>query len=124
MCISHKYIYIYTYIYIYIYIHIYLLRQLSVVLQREGLYKYYDLNKVATLLSGIVEMDALSLNYWLKKLVMEVARKTGERYRPVNYLRNSLCYATPSSQLKSRLVTLNKDLMVKDFFLGGISLFS
>ena len=99
-----------------IYIYIYLLRQLSVVLQQEGLYKYYDLNKVATLLSGIVEMDALSLNYWLKKLVMEVARKTGERYRLVNYLRNSLCYATPSSQLKSRLVTLNKDLMVEDFF--------
>lgn len=73
-------------------------------------------------------MDALSLNYWLKKLVMEVARKTGERYRLVNYLRNSLCYATPSSQLKSRLVTLNKDLMVKDFFrryfivfIGGIN---
>ena len=58
---------------------------------------------------------------------MEVARKTGERYRLVNYLRNSLCYATPSSQLKSRLVNLNKDLMVKDFFrryfivfIGGI----
>lgn len=105
-----------------------LLRRLSVVLQQEGLYNYYDLSKVATLLSGIVEMDALSLNYWLKKLVMEVARKTGKRYPLVNYLRNSLCYATPSPQLKSRLVILNKDLMVKDFFrryfivfIGGIN---
>ncbi|XP_078363943.1 uncharacterized protein LOC144648189 [Oculina patagonica] len=27
-------------------------------------------------------MDALSLNYWLSKFVMEVAKKSGERYPP------------------------------------------
>jgi len=28
----------------------------------------------------IEDMDALSLNYWLSKFVMEVAEKSGERY--------------------------------------------
>ena len=30
----------------------------------------------------IAGMDALSLNYWLSKFVMEVAKKSGERYPP------------------------------------------
>ena len=50
------------------------------VLDPGGLFKEYDLHKVATLSTGIEEMDALSLNYWLSKFVMEVAKKTGERY--------------------------------------------
>ena len=40
--------------------------------------KDYDFHKVATLSTGIEEMDALSLNYWLSKFVMEVAKKTVE----------------------------------------------
>ena len=36
--------------------------------------------KVATLSTGIEEMEALSLNCRLSKFVMEVAKKTGERY--------------------------------------------
>ena len=43
-----------------------------------GVSKDYDFHKVATLSTGIEEMDALSLNYWLSKFVMEVAKKTGE----------------------------------------------
>ena len=42
-----------------------------------GAFKDYDLHKVATLSTGIKEMDTLSLNYWLSKFVMEVAKKTG-----------------------------------------------
>ena len=45
-----------------------------------GVFKDYDLHKVATLSTGIKEMDTLSLNYWLSKFVMEVAKKTGRRY--------------------------------------------
>lgn len=36
--------------------------------------------KVATLSTGIEEMEALSLNCRLSKFVMEVAKKTGERH--------------------------------------------
>ena len=50
------------------------------VLDPGGLFKDYDLQKVATVSTGIEEMDALSLNYWLSKFAMEVAKKTGERY--------------------------------------------
>ena len=49
------------------------------VLDPGGVSKDYDFYKVATLSTGIEEMDALSLNYWLSKFViMEVAKKTGE----------------------------------------------
>ena len=40
----------------------------------------YDLHKVTAVSVDI--MDALSLNYWLSKFVMEVAKKSGERYPP------------------------------------------
>jgi len=50
------------------------------VLDPGGLFKDYELHKVATVSTGIKEMDALSLNYWLSKFVMEVAKKIGERY--------------------------------------------
>ena len=40
----------------------------------------YDLHKVLTLDVPLVEMDALSLNYWMTKFVQEVTRppKPGE----------------------------------------------
>lgn len=50
------------------------------VLDPGGLFKDYDLHEVATLPTGIEGMDTLSLNYWLSKFAMEVAKKTGERY--------------------------------------------
>ena len=50
------------------------------VLDPRGLFKDYDLHKIAMVSTGIEEMDALSLNYCLSKFVMEVAKKTGERY--------------------------------------------
>ena len=52
------------------------------VLDPEGLFKGYDLHKVAQLSTSIEEMDAVTLNYWLSKFVMEVAKKSGERYPP------------------------------------------
>ena len=55
---------------------------MALVLDPGGLFKGYDLHKVAQLSTSIEEMDALTLNYWLSKFVMEVAKKSGERYPP------------------------------------------
>ena len=52
------------------------------ILDPGGLFKDYDLHKVAQLSTSIEEMDAVTLNYWLSKFVMEVAKKSGERYPP------------------------------------------
>ena len=52
------------------------------VLDCGGLFKDYDLHKVTALSADIAGMDALSLNYWLLKFVMEVAKKSGGRYPP------------------------------------------
>ena len=57
------------------------LREVKVpVLDCGGLFKDYDLHKVTSLSADIAGMDALSLNYWLSKFVMEVAKKSGGRY--------------------------------------------
>ena len=45
------------------------------VLGPGGLFKDYDLHKVATVSTSIEEMDALSLNYWLSKFVMKWLRR-------------------------------------------------
>ena len=52
------------------------------VLDCGGLFKYYDFHKVTALSADIAGMDALSLNYWLSKFVMEVAKRSGGRYPP------------------------------------------
>ena len=72
------------------------LREVQVpVLDCGGLFKDYDLHKVTAALSAdIAGMDALSLNYWLSKFVMEVAKKSGGRYPPkplfmVSFVRSS-----------------------------------
>ena len=52
------------------------------VLDPGGLFKGYDLHKVAQLSTSIDAMDAVTLNYWLSQFVMEVAKKSGERYPP------------------------------------------
>ena len=49
------------------------------VLDCGGLFKEYDLHKVTPLSGDMAEMDALSLNYWSSKFVMEVAKKSGGR---------------------------------------------
>ena len=59
------------------------LREVQVpLLDCGGLFKDYDLHKVTTLSADIAGMDALSLNYWLSKFVMEIAKKSGGRYPP------------------------------------------
>ena len=59
------------------------LREVQVpVLDCGGLFKDYDLHKVTPLSAYIAGMDALSLNYWLSKFVMEVAKKSGGRCPP------------------------------------------
>ena len=45
-----------------------------------GLFKDYELHKVNPVNCEIEDMDAISLNYWLTKFVMEVAKDSGERY--------------------------------------------
>ena len=47
------------------------------VLDPGGLFKGSDLHKVAQLPTSIEEMDAVTLNYWLSKFVMEVERSRG-----------------------------------------------
>ena len=47
-----------------------------------GLFKDYDLHEVAQLSTEVEELDAVTLNYWLSKFVMEVAKKSRERYPP------------------------------------------
>ena len=59
------------------------LREVQVpVLDCGGLFKDYDLHKVTALSGDIAGMNVLSLNYWLSKFVVEVAKKSGERYPP------------------------------------------
>ena len=52
------------------------------VLDPGRLFKGYDLHKVTQLSTSIEEMDAVTLNDWLRKFVMEVAKKSGERCPP------------------------------------------
>ena len=42
----------------------------------------YELDKVRSLTQPITEMDALTLNYWLSKLVQEVAKCSKDPYPP------------------------------------------
>ena len=49
------------------------------ILDPGGLFKDYELHKVAPVSCEIEDMDAISLNYWLTKFVMEVAKDSGER---------------------------------------------
>ena len=52
------------------------------ILNPGGLFKDYELHKVTPVSCEIEGMDAISLNYWLTKFVMEVAKDSGERYPP------------------------------------------
>ena len=57
------------------------LREVKVpVLDCGSLFKDYDFHKVTALSTDIAGMDPLSLNYWLSKFMMEVAKKSGGRY--------------------------------------------
>ena len=59
------------------------LREVKVaVLDCGGVFKDFELHKVCALSADIAAMDLVSLNYWLSKFVMEVAKKSGEKYPP------------------------------------------
>ena len=47
-----------------------------------GVFKDYELHKICALSADIAAMNVLSLNYWLSKFVIEIAKKSGERYPP------------------------------------------
>ena len=68
------------------------LREVQVpVLDCGGLFKDYDLHKVIALSADIAGMDALSLNYWLSKFVMEVAKGPVEDIASQDCLWYHLC---------------------------------
>ena len=74
------------------------LREVKVpVLDCGGVFKDYELHKVCALSADIAAMDVLSLNYWLSKFVMEVAKKSGERYPPKSVYAHSLRVTCVSS---------------------------
>ena len=52
------------------------------ILDPRGLSNDYELHKVNPVRGEIEDVDAISLNYWLTKFVMEVAKDSGERYPP------------------------------------------
>lgn len=52
------------------------------VLDFGGMFKDYDLLKTGVLSTRIEDTDALSLNYWLSKYILKIAKKNGERYSP------------------------------------------
>ena len=49
------------------------------VLYPGGLFKGYDLHKVAQLSTSIEDMDVVTLNYWLSKFVMSQGRDIHRR---------------------------------------------
>jgi hypothetical protein len=53
-----------------------------VMIEPGGLFKDYELYKVQPLDVHVVDMDALSANYWLTKFIQEVAKPSKERYPP------------------------------------------
>ena len=52
------------------------------ILHPGGIFKDSELHKVTPVSCEIEDMDAISLNYWLTKFVMEDAKDSGERYPP------------------------------------------
>ena len=52
------------------------------ILDPGSLFKDYELHKVNPVSCEIEDMDTISLNYWLTKFVMEVAKDSRERYHP------------------------------------------
>ena len=59
-----------------------------------GVFKEYELDKVQPLTGPITEMDTLTLNYWLSKLVQEVAKCSKDPYpRKIRCTRLSAAFA-------------------------------
>jgi len=56
--------------------------------------KNYNLHKVQSLEVPLLEMDALSLKYWLAKFTQEVAKPSKERYSPRTIYQISLMHRT------------------------------
>ena len=56
-------------------------REMKVPILDPGvLFKDYELHEVNPVSCEVEDMDAIYLNYWLTKFVMEVAKDSGERY--------------------------------------------
>ena len=51
-------------------------------LEVGGVFKDNDFHLVCSVEVNLEDMDALSFNYWLPKLIQEVANKKGGRYPP------------------------------------------
>ena len=66
-------------------------------LEPGALFKNYDLYKVQFLENPLLEMDALSLNYWLAKFIQEVAKPSKER-NPARTIYQIVCGIRRSMQ--------------------------
>ena len=65
--------------------------------------RWSELLKVNPVSCEIEDMDAISLNYWLTKFVMEVAKDSGERYPPRTVSRDSVW--SEVSSVKQKMAT-------------------
>ena len=63
-------------------------------LKPGGFFIHCDLHKVQSLEVSLVQMGALSLNYWLTKFIQEVAKLLKERY-PAKTLYQIVCGIRP-----------------------------
>ena len=63
-------------------------------LKPSGFFIHCDLHKVQSLEVSLVQMGALSLNYWLTKFIQEVAKLLKERY-PSKTLYQIVCGIRP-----------------------------
>ena len=65
--------------------------------EEPDFFKHYELYKVQPLEVSLVQMDALSLNYWLTKFIQEVAKPSKD---PPEFSMQILCRSTSFHQGK------------------------
>ena len=82
-------------------------------LEPGGLFKHYDLHKAQSLEVLLVQMDALSLKYWLTKFIQEVAKPSRERYPPKRYTRLCVEYVVSSRKRKRSWILILPMLRTK-----------
>ena len=82
-------------------------------LEPGGLFKHYDLHKAQSLEVLLIQMDALSLKYWLTKFIQEVAKPSRERYPPKRYTRLCVEYVVSSRKRKRSWILILPMLRTK-----------
>ena len=97
------------------------------IVEVAGLFKTYDFHQVESLDTPLVEMNVLSINYWLTKFV-QVAKPSRERYPPktlygiIAGIRRFLAEQKPSGDINP-LNTSDKRYDLTDDFKQGTHIF-